>query len=284
MTHRPAAQEPSPASPSSGAADPSRDGLTVGRTASLVGVTVKTLHHWDAIGLVRPSGRTWAGHRVYSGDDVARLHRALVYKEIGLPLADIVRVLDAPDVDARGHLRRQRTQLLDRIARLQDMVSAVDRMMAASKPGMRLTPQEQVDIFGADWQPAWVDEAEARWGDSAQWAQYERRAAAMTPEDWRRTTAETEAVHSDLATAKRTGVTPGSAAANALAERHRASISRYFDCTHTMHVCIARTYVTEPGYTEHFDAMEPGLTYWLRDVIFANAESLGIDPRTAKWE
>ncbi len=72
------------------------DGLTVGRAAALVGVSVKTLHHWDAIGLVCPSERTWAGYRVYSGDDVARIHRVLVYRELGFPLAEIGRILDDP--------------------------------------------------------------------------------------------------------------------------------------------------------------------------------------------
>ncbi|MFF0742851.1 MerR family transcriptional regulator [Streptomyces sp. NPDC004111] len=263
---------------------PALDNLTVGRTASLVGVTVKTLHHWDSLGLVRPSARTWAGHRVYSADDIARLHRALVYRELGFPLAEIVRILDAPDVTAHGHLRRQRSQLLDRISRLQDMVSSVDRMMTATKPGIRLTPREQVEIFGADWDPGQVDEAEARWGDSAEWGQYAERAAAMTPEDWREIAAATEALHRDLAAGKRTGLAPGSDAANALAERHRASVSQYFDCTHAMHVCIARGYVDEPGYVAHYDAMEPGLARWLRDVIFANAEANGTDPTTAKWE
>ncbi|WP_329625003.1 MerR family transcriptional regulator [Streptomyces sp. NBC_01255] len=260
------------------------DGLTVGRVAALVGVSVKTLHHWDTIGLVRPSGRTWAGYRVYSGDDVARMHRVLVYRELGFPLAEIGRILDDPDIDARGHLRRQRSQLVDRIARLQTMVGAVDRMMEASRPGMRLTPQEQVEIFGADWLPAWVDEAEERWGDSAQWEQYAERAAVMTPEDWREVAAATDALNADLATAQRAGVVPGSDEANALAERHRALLSGYFDCTHAMQVCIGRMYVSEPGYTESYEALAPGLAGWLRDVIFANAEAHGVDPESAVWE
>lgn len=261
------------------------DGLTVGRTAALVGVSVKTLHHWDAIGLVRPGDRTWAGHRVYAGDDIARIHRVLVYRELGFPLAEIGRILDDPAVDARAHLRRQRTELVERIDRLQSMVHSVDRMMDASKPGtaMRLTPQEQVEIFGADWQPAWVDEAEDRYGDSAQWAQYAERAAERTPDDWKKIAATTDTLHADLAAARRTGVAPGSPAANTLAERHRALLSGYFDCTHAMQACIGRKYVEEPGYAEFYDALEPGLTRWLRDVIFANAESHGIDPHTATW-
>lgn len=259
------------------------DGLTVGRTAALVGVSVKTLHHWDAIGLVRPGDRTWAGHRVYGGDDIARIHRVLVYRELGFPLAEIGRILDDPAAEA--HLRRQRTELVERIDRLQSMVHSVDRMMDASEPGtgMRLTPQEQVEIFGADWQPAWIEEAEDRYGDSAQWAQYAERAAERAPDDWKKIAATTDTLNADLATARRTGVAPGSPAANTLAERHRSLLSGYFDCTHAMQACVARKYVEEPGYAEFYDALEPGLTRWLRDVIFANAESHGIDPHTATW-
>ncbi|MEU9118333.1 MerR family transcriptional regulator [Streptomyces sp. NPDC048506] len=270
--------------PGEGAEPIGPDGLTVGRTGALVGVSVKTLHHWDTIGLVRPGGRTWAGYRVYSGEDIARIHRVLVYRELGFPLAEIGRILDDPDTDARDHLRRQRSQLVERISRLQKMLGAVDRMMEASETGMRLTPEEQVEIFGDDWQPAWVEEAEERWGDSAQWKQYAERAGTMTPEDWRRVAARTDALNADLAAAQRTGLAPGSGAVNALAERHRALLSTYFDCTHSMHACMGRMFVDDPRYAEYYEAVAPGFTVWLRDVIFANAAAHGVDPESAVWE
>jgi MerR family transcriptional regulator, thiopeptide resistance regulator len=260
------------------------DGLTVGRAAALVGVSVKTLHHWDTVGLVRPSGRTWGGYRVYSAEDVARIHRVLIYRKLGFPLAEIVQVLDDPDADARGHLSRQRSLLMERIAGLQKMVGAVDRMMEALDTGIRLTPEEQVEIFGDDWRPAWVEDAEERWGDSVQWTQYAERVAWMTADDWREVAAATEALNADLAAARRAGVAPGSDEANALAERHRASISTYFDCTHSMHVCLGRKYVGDPGFAAHYDALAPGLAAWLRDAIFANAEAHGVDPKSATWE
>lgn len=65
----------------------------------------------NAVGLVRPSVRTLAGYRVCSGDDIARIHQVLVYRELGLPLGEIGRLLDDPAADAREHLRRQRAQL-----------------------------------------------------------------------------------------------------------------------------------------------------------------------------
>ncbi|GAA2074206.1 MerR family transcriptional regulator [Streptomyces albiaxialis] len=257
--------------------------LTVGRAAALVGVSVKTLHHWDAIGLVRPSGRTRAGYRLYADEDIARVHQVLVHRETGLPLAEIGRLLDAPDTDARGRLRRQREQLVERVARLEKMIGAVDRMLEASRRGMRLTPRQQVEIFGDDWRPDWTDEAEERWGGSAQWAQYAERAAAKSPEDWKEIAARTEELNADFAAALRAGAAPGSEAANALAERHRALMSTYFDCTHAMQVCLAREFTGEGRFAAYYDAMEPGLGAWLRGTVDANARAHGTDPETATW-
>ncbi|QKG23963.1 MerR family transcriptional regulator [Actinomadura verrucosospora] len=260
------------------------DGLTVGRAAALVGVSVKTLHHWDAVGLVRPGGHTAAGYRVYAADDIARIHRVLVYRELGFPLAEIARILDDPSADARDHLRRQRAELERRAGRLREMARAVDRMLDALDSGLRLTPEEQVEIFGADWRPEWVEDARDRWGGSAQWTQYAERAAGMTAQDWKDVAARTEAFNADLAAARRAGAVPGSAEANALAERHRALMATYFDCTHAMHACLGRMFADDPGFAGYYDAVEPGLALWFRDTIFANAETHGVTPATARWE
>jgi DNA-binding transcriptional MerR regulator len=259
------------------------DGLTVGAAAAHAGVTIRTLHHWDAIGLVRPSERTSGGYRLYTAADVARIHRVLIYRELGLPLESIGELLDGPVSGAAASLRRQRAQLLDHVSRLQRMVAAVDRMIEAADTGILLSAQEQVALFGSDWQPSWVAEAHDRWGHTPQWAQYAERAAGRTAEDWRRIAESVEALEHDLAAAMRAGVEPGSEQANTLARRHRASIDVYFHCTVSMQVCLGRTYATNPDYAAHFEAMEPGLSSWLREVIDANARAEGLDPETAGW-
>ncbi|BCJ27516.1 MerR family transcriptional regulator [Actinocatenispora sera] len=259
-------------------------GYTVGPAAALVGVSVKTLHHWDAIGLVRPSGRTPGGYRVYSPDDVARIHRVLVYRELGFPLAEIGSILDDPGTDPRDQLRRQRDELLSRRSRIDEMISAVDRMLDATRRGIRLSAEEQVEIFGTDWQPERVDEAEARWGDTPQWQQYAERAGALTAGDWRAVAASIEELTIDLAAACRSGVAAGSAEANGLAERHRTMMETYFDCTHSMHVCLGRMMATDAGYVEYYERFAPGLAGWLYDAICANAAAHGTDPATATWQ
>jgi DNA-binding transcriptional MerR regulator len=258
----------------------SSDGLTVGAAASLAGVTVRTLHHWDSLGLVSPSGRSVAGYRLYSAADIARIHRVLIYRELGLPLDGIGELLEAPATEPLLH---QREQLLERISRLQGMVKAVDRLIEAKEAGLLLSAEDQVALFGSNWQPSWVAEARERWGDTDQWAQYAERSATRTADDWSRIAAQVSALDVDLAAAKRAGVVAGSPEGNALAERHRASIAEYFECTYSMHVCLGRKYVADPGFTSHYDTLEPGLTLWLRDLINANAVAQGIDPETATW-
>jgi DNA-binding transcriptional MerR regulator len=260
------------------------DGLAVGGAASVVGVTVRTLHHWDELGLASPSRRTRGGHRLYDAADVARLHRVRVYRDLGVPLGDIAGLLDAPTENAEQSLRRQRDQVREHIRDLEKSAEALDRLIEARRSGVLLSPEDQVAIFGETWQPAWPLEARERWGDSAQWAQYAERAAHRSPEDWRQIMADIDVLHGDLAAAVRAGVRPGSEPANALAERHRTSLGAYFDCTRSMHVCLGRTYVTDPGFRGFYDDLEPGLADWLKEAIDADARSHGVDPETATWE
>lgn len=259
------------------------DGLTVGAVAALAGVTVRALHHWDSIGLVRPSERTDAGYRRYTAADLGRIHRVLVYRELGVPLTDIAELLDAPGADAMASLRRQRDQLRERVAELQRMGDGLDRMIEARTSGILLSDEVQRAIFGGNWQPSWPGQARDRWGDTAQWAQYAERAAGRTAEQWQQISDDVAALDAELVAAHRAGVIPGSDRANALAERHRASIGVYFDCTHTMHVCLGRTFATDPGFAAHYDGMATGLSAWLRDIIEANARANGIDPASARW-
>lgn len=249
---------------------------TVGQTARLTGVSVRTLHHYDELGLVVPSMRSAAGYRLYADADVERLHQVLTYRELGFALEQIATLLDDPDADAMAHLRAQRQLLTDRIDRLHRMVAAVEDMMNAKNNGIALTAAEQAEIFGDDWLGEEYDaEAQQRWGDTDAWAQSRTRTAKMTKDDWIQVKTDTDALESDVAEAMSRGVAPGSPEGDALAERHRDSINRFYDCDHAMQVCLAQMYVADPRFTEHYESVAPGLTRYLHDVIVANAEHHG---------
>jgi DNA-binding transcriptional MerR regulator len=123
--------------------------LTVGRVAELAAVTVRTLHHYDEIGLVRPSARTAGGYRAYSPGDVERLREVLVYRRLGFGLREIADLVDDPATDAVGHLRRLRDLLLEQRDRAAATVAAIDKELEARAMGIKTPPEEQLKVFGA---------------------------------------------------------------------------------------------------------------------------------------
>src|SRR6185437_10531093 len=141
--------------------------------------TVRTLHHYDELGLLRPSARTAAGYRRYDRADLDRLEQVLSYRELGFSLEDIRTVLDQPDADPADHLRRQHQLVRERIARLRRMLGHLETAMEARQMGIALTPEEQFEVFGpefADGRGAdYAAEAESRWGETEAWQQSRRR-------------------------------------------------------------------------------------------------------------
>lgn len=248
---------------------------TVGRVAGLAGVTVRTLHHYDEIGLVVASGRTAAGYRVYEPPDVDRLARVLTYRGLGFALDEIAALLDDPAVDAVAHLRRQRELLVDRGERLSAMVAAIDKELEARAMGIQLSAEEQLEVFGTDKVGGeWATEAEQRWGDTDAFRESQRRAARYTKEDWARLKEESDAGLRGFAAAMSDGVAATGSAGRQLAEEHRAFLCRWFyDCDYDLHRNLAEMYVADERFTATFDAVAPGLAAYVHDAIVANAEA-----------
>ncbi len=249
--------------------------LTVGRVADLANVTVRTLHHYDEIGLVRPTRRTSAGYRVYAEADIVRLQQVLLYRRVGFGLDEIAELIDDPAVDAVGHLRRQRTLLLDRGTEIEAMVAAIDKQLEARTMGMQLTPAEQLEIFGTDKVGGeWADEARERWGETEAYQESQRRAADYTKEDWARLKDEADQGLRAFADALRAGSPATGPEAMALAEEHRQYIGRWFyDCGYDVHRRLAEMYIADERFAAMYDAVQPGLARYVHDAIIANAQA-----------
>ncbi|MFF0722764.1 MerR family transcriptional regulator [Micromonospora sp. NPDC003816] len=244
----------------------------VGEVARLAGVTVRTLHHYDEIGLLSPSGRSGAGYRSYSDADLERLQVIRYYRELGFPLEEIAAILDDPASDPEAHLRRQHELLTVRIKRLQEMVAAIEFAMEASKLDIRLTPQERFEVFG-DFDPeAHAEEAEQRWGGTEAYRESNRRVSRYTKEDWARIKAESEDWGRRTVALMESGAPADGPDARELAEEHRRQISQsFYECSYEMHTCLADMYLADERFTAHYEAIAPGLTAYLAEAIHANA-------------
>jgi DNA-binding transcriptional MerR regulator len=246
---------------------------TVGEVARLAGVSVRTLHHYDEIRLLAPSGRSSSGYRLYSDEDLRRLRQILVLRELEFGLEQIATMLADPDAAAEDHLRHQHRLLRQRIARSQELLGALEKEMEARQMGISLTPEEQFEVFGTDKVGGeWADEAQRRWGDTDAWRQSQRRTAAYTKDDWATIKAEADANLAGFAASLRAGEPATGQRARALAEQHRQHIGRWFyDCGYDLHRCLADMYVGDERFTKTYEDVEPGLAQYVRDAITANA-------------
>ncbi len=247
--------------------------LTVSQVARLAGVSVRTLHHYDELGLLRPSGRSQAGYRLYEQADLQRLQQVLFFKELGFPLEEILRLVSDRAFDLRAALRMQRQLLTERATRVQALIQAVDAALESLERGTVMTKEEMFEVFG-DFDPTKYEaEAKERWGQTEAYRESARRTARYGTKDWEKIKAEGDQIQRELAARLEAGGAPTDPEAIALAEQHRSYIERWFyPCSPEMHRGLGELYVSDSRFTENIDRVRPGLAQFMRDAFRANAE------------
>ncbi|MFK7601024.1 MerR family transcriptional regulator [Deinococcus sp. SM5_A1] len=249
---------------------------TVGEVALLTRLSVRTLHHYDDIGLLRPGARTEAGYRLYSPADLARLWRVLSYRELGFPLAEIARVLDVPTGGEVQALRTQIALLKEKQRRTQSTLDAALAYLNAAERGEgvpKMTNAELKDIFDC-FDPAEHEaETRQRWGDTDAYKQSARRTGSYTKADWEAVKAEMNAIYTRYLTLMAAGTPPDSAEAKAVAADHRAHLSaRYYDATPEMMRGLVQMWVADERFTKNIDSVGEGLAAYQSAAVLAWAD------------
>lgn len=246
---------------------------TVGQVADEVGVTVRTLHHYDEIGLVEPSERSHAGYRLYTEEDLQRLQHVVVYRRLGFGLEEISTLLHEGS-DVAAHLRRQREAVTDRIRQLVELTGLIDEALEDEMGEQRyqLSSSEMKEIFGDTFEDSYQDEAEQRWGETDAWKESARRTKDYTAQQWQQIKDEQDEVNARYVALLREGVPAGSVQAMDVAEEARQQMCRWFyDCPREMHASIAEMYVADPRFMKTYEDIHEGLAQYVRDAVVANA-------------
>lgn len=143
--------------------------MRIGELSALTRVSIRTLRHYDRIGLLRPSHVTEAGYREYDQAALERLHTILLFRELEFPLGDIRRILDAPDFDPIATLERQITLLTMRREHIDNLILLAQRL--------KLKGLNRMDFsaFDARKTDDYAAQAKAAWGETEAWKEYEGR-------------------------------------------------------------------------------------------------------------
>jgi MerR family transcriptional regulator, thiopeptide resistance regulator len=243
----------------------------VSDVAGIAGVSVRALHHYDAIGLLVPSARTSAGYRLYDDADLLRLQQILIGRELGLSLESIRKNLDDPSFDLKSALVAQKKDLDARASRTAEMLRSVEAALEAlAQEGD--TPMNTRALFDGFDPSRFEDEARERWGHTDAYRISAERTKSYTKEDWARFSAEQSAIYADAIATMKAGVPPDHSAAMDIAERARLSIDRWFyPCSHAMHEKLVTLYETDRRFADNIDKHGEGLTAFLVAAIRANA-------------
>lgn len=248
-------------------------GYTVHELATLSGCTVRTLHHYDELGLVH-AARGANGYRRYGPAEVDRLQQVLLYREAEMPLADIKRLLDDPAFDARealaGHLR----ELHVRKERLDELIASVEKTLACMEGSESMKDAEKFEAFKRglvdENEKAYGEEVRERWGDDAADAS-NAKLMGMTEEQYRQTQELSEQIREAVLAGMETGHPAGEDALRA-ADLHRQWLCRLWkDGTYSKqaHAGLAEMYVADERFKAYYEAWAPGAAAFLRDAIRA---------------
>lgn len=138
--------------------------MKVKEVAKLTGVSVRTLHHYDEIGLLLPDQVTEAGYRLYSDENLATLQQILFFRELGFPLKEIKKLLNHPDFDRQEAFEMQHKMLLEKRRKLNAMIETIEKTIQQERGAYQMTNEERFTGFDFTSNP-YEAEARKRWGD-----------------------------------------------------------------------------------------------------------------------
>lgn len=239
--------------------------ISIGEMAKLTGVSVRTLHYYDQIGLLCPETAADSGYRWYGEADVERMQQILFFRELDFPLKDIRSILADPQYDKKEALRRQRQLLQMKRDRLDRLLALLEANLKGEQ-AMEFKEFDAAELEQARRQ--YADEARARWGGTDAWRQSEERTARLDENGWAAQAEEMNTVLRKAATLRHSD--PAGPEARALVQEWQAFISgHYYDCTNEILAGLGQLYTEDERFRKHLDRFGEGTASFLSAAIAA---------------
>lgn len=225
---------------------------TVRQVAKAAGISVRTLHHYDAIDLLKPGHVGANGYRYYGREELLRLQQILFYRELGLPLAGIAAVLDDPAFDPLAALREHRTALDARIGHYRTLIRTIDRTIASLEKDEDMEDNDYYAGIAPETRDRWQREAEDFWGKDAVTAAA-AKARSFSKEQVAAIQSEMEVIRADFQRLFRDGADPASDAVQAVTDRHYRWVSHSWTPDAEAFGGLGRYYVENPEFRGTYD-------------------------------
>ena len=219
---------------------------TVNEVSRMTGCSVRTLHHYDAIGLLKPTQITDAGYRLYDEDAIEKLFLILLFKEIGFPLKEIQNVLSAPDFDRNRVLEHQIDLLQQKVAYLQNRIQLARGIQLI---GIKHMNFKEIDMRKID---DYANQAKALYGKTDAYKEYEKKSAGRSKEAENALGDQVMDFFVRLGTMRH--MDPGCAEVQAWVKELQAFFTEhYYNCTNPILLSLAESYAGGGSMNENID-------------------------------
>jgi DNA-binding transcriptional MerR regulator len=237
---------------------------TVKQLSELAGVTIRTLHHYDQIGLLRPTSVGGNGYRYYGDEALYRLQQIFFYRELDLPLSEIKKFMGRPDFDVLTGLEAHRSALRAEARRLNRLMQTIDKTISQLKGEGTMDPKGLFEGFSAEVQEKYAEEAAQKWdpetvrASNLKWKSY-------SPAEKHRILAEGQAVNADLAAVM--AKSAASKQAQAVIARWHAQLQDFWSPNDEQLLGLAELYMEDPRFTAGYEKVAPGLATFMVDAV-----------------
>lgn len=238
--------------------------FTVKQLSKLAGVTPRTLHHYDSIGLLKPSRVGDNGYRYYGEDALLRLQQILFYRELDIPLDDIKKIIGRRDFDVLGALQSHKDALNKQVSRLNRLINTVDNTINHLKGNNIMSEKAYFEGFNEEEQEKYALEAEELYGAEGVRASM-KKWKGYSAEQKRRIMEEGSRNYTDMIAAMPKGA--DSPEAQAIVERWRKHMDYFWTPKLDQLLDLANGYNDDPRFKANFDRMHPQLAEFMREAV-----------------
>lgn len=244
---------------------------SIQKLGNLAGISTRTLRYYDEIGILKPARTSSSGYRIYGQKEIDKLQQILFYRELGVGLEDIKKIVTAPAFDGATALREHRKRLLEKREQLDLLIKNVDKTIALTEGRIDMTDKEKFEGF----KQKMIDENEQKYGEEIR-SKYgdetversSQKFKNMTQEQYQEMERLGALVIDTLNKAFKTGDPAGELGQKA-ADLHRQWLSfTWPSYSKEAHAGLAQMYIDDERFTAYYDKEQPGTAAFLRDAIF----------------
>ena len=238
---------------------------TVQELASLAGVSVRTLHHYDSIGLLAPSSRSEAGYRLYGESELYRLQQILFYREVDMPLKHIRSVLDDPSFDLVQALENHKKVLKEKSLRLQGLVRTIDKTLSRIKGEDEMVTDKELYCEFSKETLAEYQDYMAKKFDPEIMKEAEESVKKMSKKEWEETNLEGQQIAIEMTQFLK--LSPNATEVQDLVERHHAWVEKFYSADAKTYTGLADLYLEHPDFKSYYEKFSEGLTEFLAQAM-----------------